>query len=115
MLKKPAVRSTRIIRNGVHAPDAPPAPLEELLAMLKTHPLAPWTTCSPLRTIPGAIFFCGEFEGTMHPFSVLTTDPAVGRRLSEAFTANCECFQVEPETPRVRGPRAGTKHRRKRH
>jgi hypothetical protein len=113
MPKKPEAPYTRIIRNGSHAPDAPPAPIEELLALLELHPVAPWTTCRPLRKKPGTIFMCGELGSHRYPFSILSNDPAVVRRLTEAFTANCERFQVEAEEPRTRKapPRRGKSRR----
>lgn len=116
MLKKPAAPYTRIIRNGHHASDAPPAPIEELLALLERHPVAPWSTCRPLKKQPGTTFMCGELEGNGHPFSIISSDPSVVRRLSEAFTANCERFQVVPEEPRTREapPRPGKLRRRSR-
>jgi hypothetical protein len=105
---------THIIRNGWHAPDEPPAPIEKLLALLELHPVAAWTTCRPLKKKPGATFFCGELGNHEHPFSILSTEPAVVRRLTEAFTANCERFQVALEGPRVRRPRSGKKDGRRR-
>ncbi|MBN1206763.1 MAG: hypothetical protein JXB05_17910 [Myxococcaceae bacterium] len=105
MPKKPRAPYTQIIRNGSHAPGAPPASLEQLLALLETHPVAPWTTCHPLKKTPGATFFCGEFRTCRHPFSILSTEPAVVRRLTEAFLANCDRFQVRAEEPRTRKAR----------
>lgn len=102
MPKKPAAPYTQIIRNGWHSADEPPASIEELLALLERYPVAPWTTCRPLKKTPGATFLCGELKNRQHAFSILSTDPAIVRRLTEAFTANCERFQVKPEEPRLR-------------
>lgn len=115
MPRKPEAPYTRIIRNGNHAPDKPPATIEVLLALLEAHPVASWTTCRPLKQTPSATFFCGELRNREHPFSILTTDPSTARRLTEAFTANCERFHLEPDEPRARRSRTGTKGgRRKR-
>jgi hypothetical protein len=102
MPKKSEPPYTRIVRNGNHAPDEPPASIEELLRLLEVHPVAPWTTCRPLKKKPGTTLMCGEFQKHSHPFSIISNDPAVVRRLTEAFTANCERFQVESEEPRTR-------------
>ncbi|HVG64122.1 MAG TPA: hypothetical protein VNA24_36500 [Hyalangium sp.] len=112
MPKKPEAPYTRIIRNGNHATDEPPAPIEELFRLLELHPVMPWTTCRPLKKKPGTTLMCGEFQKHGHPFSIISNDPAVVRRLTEAFTTNCERFQVEfeeplePEEPRTRMPSA---------
>jgi hypothetical protein len=100
--KQPAAPYTQIIRNGWHAPDEPLASIEELLALLEKHPVAPWTTCRPLKKTPSATFLCGELKNRQHAFSILSTEPSVVRRLTEAFTANCERFQVKLEEPRMR-------------
>lgn len=115
MSKKPEAPYTRIIRNGNHTPDEPPAPVEELLRLLELHPVAPWTTCHPLKKKTGTILMCGEFRKHKHPFSIISNDPAVVRRLTEAFTANCERFQVESEEPRTRktSPQHGKSKRRR--
>jgi len=105
--KKPALY-TQIIRNGGLAPDEPPASIDELIALLEKYPVAPWTTCRPLRKTPSATLLCGELKNRQHGFSILSTDPAVVRRLTEAFTANCERFQVKLEEPRVRKASART-------
>jgi hypothetical protein len=102
--KKPEAPYTRIIRNGNHTPGEPPAPIEDLLRLLELHPVAPWTTCRPLKKKPGTTLMCGEFRKYSHPFSIISNDLAVVRRLTEAFTANCERFQVESEEPRTRLP-----------
>jgi hypothetical protein len=104
MPKKPEAPYTRIIRNGNHAPDEPPASIEELLRLLEVHPVAPWATCRPLKKKPDTILMCGELRKNSYPFSIISNDPAVVRRLTEAFTANCERFQVESEEPRTRLP-----------
>lgn len=114
MPKKPAAPYTKIIRNGSHAPHEPPAPIEELLALLETHPVASWTTCRPLKKTLSATFLCGELSTREYPFSILTTDPAVGRRLTEAFTTNCDRFQVETHESRSRRSRARAKTGRRR-
>ncbi|WP_224363607.1 hypothetical protein [Hyalangium versicolor] len=106
---------TRIIRNGTHGPDEPPASIDTLITLLQEHPVASWTTCRPLKKTPTATFFCGEFRNREHPFSILTTEPAVARRLTDAFTSNCERFHLEADEPRARRSRTGTKGgRRKR-
>jgi hypothetical protein len=104
MPKEPEAPYTRIIRNGYHTPGEPPASIEDLLRLLELHPVAPWTTCRPLRKKTGTILLCGELRTNSHPFSIISNDPAVVRRLTEAFSANCERFQVEPEEPRTRRP-----------
>ncbi|WP_224247455.1 hypothetical protein [Hyalangium gracile] len=115
MPRKPVAPYTRIIRNGTHAPDEPPATIDALLAVLASHPVASWTTCRPLKKTPSATFFCGELSNREHPFSILTTDPSIARRLTEAFTNNCERFQLESSEPRARRSRLGTRGgRRKR-
>lgn len=116
MPKKPEAPYTRIIRNGNHAPDEPPAPIEDLLRLLELYPVAPWTTCRPLKKKPGTTLMCGEFQKHSHPFSIISNDPAIVRRLTEAFTANCERFQVESEEPRTRlpSPQRGQSRRRER-
>jgi hypothetical protein len=115
MPKKTEAPYTKIIRNGSHAPDAPPASIDELLALMAVQPVASWTTCRPLKKKPGATFFCGELRGRQHPFSILTTDPALVRRLTEAFMANCDRFHVESDEPRARRSRLGNRNgRRKR-
>jgi hypothetical protein len=105
--KKPALY-THIIRNGGLDSDEPPASIDELLALLEKYPVAPWTTCRPLRKTPSAILLCGELKNRQHGFSILSTDPAVVRRLTEAFTANCDRFQVKLEEPPVRKASART-------
>lgn len=114
MPKKPEAPYTRIIRNGNHAPDEPPAPIEDLLRLLELHPVAPWTTCRPLKKKSGTTLMCGEFRKHNHPFSIISNDPAIVRRLTEAFTANCDRFQVESEEPRTRlpSPQHGQSRRR---
>lgn len=114
MSKKRAEPYTKIIRNGTHAPHEPPAPIEELIALLETHPVASWTTCRPLRKTLSATFLCGELRTREYPFSILSTDPAVVRRLTEAFMANCDRFQVEANEPRSRRSRTRTKNGRRR-
>ncbi len=114
MPKKPEAPYTKIIRNGSHAPDEPPAPIEELLALLETHPVASWTTCRPLKKTLDATFLCGELRTRDYPFSILTTDPAVVRRLTEAFTANCDRFRVESHELRSRRSRARARNGRQR-
>jgi hypothetical protein len=114
MPKKPEAPYTKIIRNGNHAPDAPPASIDELLALMAVQPLASWSTCRPLKKKPRATFFCGELRGRQHPFSILTTDPALVRRLTEAFRANCDRFQVETDEPRARRSRTSTRNDRRR-
>jgi hypothetical protein len=114
MPKTPEAPYTRIIRNGNHAPDEPPATIDELIALLEKYPVASWTTCRPLRKTPGATFLCGEIRNRAHPFSILSTDPSVVRRLTEAFTANCDRFQVQCHEPRKRraSPPRGKPRRR---
>lgn len=102
MPKEPEAPYTRIIRNGYHTPGEPPASIEDLLRLLELHPVAPWTTCRPLRKKTGTILLCGELRTNSHPFSIISNDPAVVRRLTEAFTANCERFQVKLEEPGMR-------------
>jgi hypothetical protein len=104
MSTTPEVPYTRIIRNGKHAPDEPPATIDELLALLVEHPVAPWTTCRPLKKTPGTTFLCGEIRNRAHPFSILSTDPSIVRLLTEAFAANCHRFQVQCHEPRKRRP-----------
>jgi hypothetical protein len=115
MPRKPVAPHTQIIRNGHHAPGEPPASIDALLALLEVHPVASWTTCRPLKKTPGATFFCGELSQRVHPFSIVTTDPAIARRLTAAFMANCDRFHLESDEPRARRSRTGRKGgRRKR-
>lgn len=114
MPKKPVAPYTQIIRNGDHAPGEPPASIDALLALLEMYPVAAWTTCRPLKKTPSATFFCGELRQRTHPFSILTTDPATARRLTEAFTANCDRFHLESDEPRARRSRTGSKGGRRR-
>ena len=109
MPKKPQAPHTLIIRNGPHAQDEPPASIEELLALLEKHPLAPWSSCRPLKKTPGATFFCGELRTCCHPFSILSSEPAGVRCLTQALLPHCERFQVMAEETggrRARAPRS---------
>ncbi|MFL5347849.1 MAG: hypothetical protein ACJ8AT_23920 [Hyalangium sp.] len=114
MSKKAKAPYTKIIRNGSHGPDEPPASIDELIALLETNPVASWTTCRPLKEALDATFLCGEFRSREHPFSIVTTDPAIKRRLTEAFLANCDRFQVEANEPRSPRSRARAKNERRR-
>jgi len=87
--------ATEIVSNGSKWYGQAPDTIEQLLAILVSHPLEPWSVIERSR-VSRTVGYFGNFRTISHVFNILTDDPAVIRRLSRAIRANQRRYPASP-------------------